>query len=100
MKDRTNLISYIDASSLDGLAVRQPWPLAAHTIAGTIAEPPDVQAAECRNWRTLVTKCVRIAEFERPNDLPGWRLLSVENPNEKLVVRNGCVKSFGSARTK
>ena len=48
----------------------------------------------------LVTKHVRIAEFERPNDLPGWRLLSVENPNEKLVVRNGCVKSFGSARTK
>ena len=30
------------------------WPLAAHAIAGTIAEPP-----------------VRIAEFERPNDLPG-----------------------------
>ncbi len=74
--------------------------LAAHAIAGTIAEPPDVRAGGCRNWRTLVTKCVRIAEFERPNDLPGWRLLTVENPNEKLVVRNGCVKSFGSARTK
>ena len=28
------------------------WPLAAHAIAGTIAEPLDVQAAECRNWRT------------------------------------------------
>ena len=28
------------------------WPLAAHAIAGTIAEPPDVQTAECRNWRT------------------------------------------------
>jgi hypothetical protein len=42
----------------------------------------------------LVTKHVRIAEFERPNDLPGWRLLTVENPNGKLVVRNGCVKSL------
>ena len=36
----------------------------------------------------LVTKCVRIAEFERPNDLPGWRLLTVENPNGKI----GCAE--------
>jgi hypothetical protein len=35
-----------------------------------------------------------------PNDLPGWRLLTVESPNGKFVVRNGCVKNFGSACTK
>jgi hypothetical protein len=56
VRDRTHLISYIDASSLDGLAARQPRGHWRHTaIAGTIAEPP-----------------VRIAEFERPNDLPAF----------------------------
>ena len=51
---RTNLISYIDASAWWVGGATAAWPLAAHAIAGTIAEPP-----------------VRIAEFERPNDLPG-----------------------------
>ena len=54
VRDRTNLISYIDASAWMGWQRDSRVPLAAHAIARTIAEPP-----------------VRIAEFERPNDLPG-----------------------------